>query len=129
MWIVLWDSFLMKVLLKKKVCESHKQCMRLTDRYIPMKYLLVIEIVGPMHSAWYPLTIPCPMWNVGLNKKLKKKKKENANAAWRSVNPNAYLEFYMIFYSLRVLLLVLPLYLIIFVRKNYCWAGDFLGFS
>ena len=32
MWIVLWDPFLMKVLLKKDVCGSREQCTRPTRK-------------------------------------------------------------------------------------------------
>ena len=41
----------MKILLKKEVCGSREQCMGPTDRHIPVKILLVKEVVGPMHSA------------------------------------------------------------------------------
>ena len=30
--IVLWDPFLMKILLKKEVCTSHKQCTGSTKK-------------------------------------------------------------------------------------------------
>ena len=33
MWIVLCDPFLIKVFLKKEVCESHEQCMRPTRKH------------------------------------------------------------------------------------------------
>ena len=32
MWIIPWNSFLMKVLMKKEVCESCVQCMGPTEK-------------------------------------------------------------------------------------------------
>ena len=32
MWIVSWNSFLIKVLVEKEVCGSHEQCMRPTGK-------------------------------------------------------------------------------------------------
>ena len=41
---------------------------RTIGKHIPVKYLLVKEIVGPVHSAQDPLRVPCPTRNAGLNK-------------------------------------------------------------
>ena len=32
MWIVLWDPFLIKILLKKEICRSHEQCTESTEK-------------------------------------------------------------------------------------------------
>ena len=46
-----WDPFLMKILLKKEVCRSHKQCIGPTGKHISVEIL-----VGPMHNVRDPLT-------------------------------------------------------------------------
>ena len=63
----------MKVLLKKGVYESCEQCTGPTDKHIPVKILLVKEVVGPVHSAQARQNLT---WNALLIKKKKKKKKD-----------------------------------------------------
>ena len=77
----------MKVLVKKKVCGSHEQCMGPTRKHCPSLILLVKEVVGPVHSARDPLTdnmFTC----FSIKKKKKKGDTQHGNA-----NPNAYLRF------------------------------------
>ena len=61
------DLFLMKVCVKKEVCESCEQCTGPTDRHISMQNLLVKEVMGPVHGAWDPLTDNIPHENTVLN--------------------------------------------------------------
>ena len=67
----------MKVLVKKKVCGSHEQCMGPTRKHCPSLILLVKEVVGPVHSARDPLTD-----NMFTCFSIKKKKKRR-NATWK----------------------------------------------
>ena len=32
MWMVLWDLFLIKILLKKEICGSYEQCTESTEK-------------------------------------------------------------------------------------------------
>ena len=60
-WIILWDPFLIKVLVKKDVCGSRASFK---------------VLVGLVHCARDLLAGLCPMWNQLLVKKKKNKKKE-----------------------------------------------------
>ena len=70
MWIVPWNSFLVKVCMKKEVCRSCEQCTIVQN-------LLVKEVVGPVHSATRPTDRQHPTWKnrSQLKKKEKKMKK------------------------------------------------------
>ena len=72
MWIISWNLFLMKKLLKSKVCRSCKQCM------------------GPICIAEMCIVYWRKVNNCGLKKKKKKKKEENAK---RESKPHLSLGF------------------------------------
>ena len=69
MWIVPWNSFLVKVCMKKEVCRSCEQ-------YIIVQNLLVKEVVGPVHSAMRLTDRQHPTWKNHSQLKKKRKKEE-----------------------------------------------------
>ena len=73
----------MKVLLKKKICESREQCTGPIEQCNFNGNFTIKEVVGPVHSARDPLTdnfLRMECFSIKRKKKRKKEEEENANA-------------------------------------------------